>query len=153
MSTITYDCCSMKLPYCILSFLVERDIKFLLSFLHLEDIALLMASSKFLRVACLELPVWHTAESQLSEMNGFGHCGACNELVQCDDHVKKCGGEGYSGHKEHWMPSLGRELLSTNCIRQVWPHVYVLHDVRGKSNAILRTGELEQQHLEMHQIL
>ena len=54
-------------PCCVLKLLVERDenrdlFNHVVSFLHLEKIAGLLASSKFLRVCLAEISVWRNAE-------------------------------------------------------------------------------------------
>jgi len=82
-------------PCCVLKLLVERDenrdlFSHVVSFLHLEEIAGLMASSKFLRVVCLEIPAWRNAEVQLNAMNCFDRCSNCEEPWTAAGHTEEC---------------------------------------------------------------
>ena len=68
-------------------------------FLHLEDVAVLMSTSRMLRQKCVQLPQWRKAEAQLSAMNGFDCCPHCEKLWRSEGHVKacykNCGDRGY----------------------------------------------------------
>ena len=57
---------------------LEPDLfRHVVSFLHLEEIAVLMPTCRMMRQKVTELPAWGHAEAELSRCNCFDHCSDC----------------------------------------------------------------------------
>jgi hypothetical protein len=69
---------------------LESDLfSHVVSFLNLEECAVLMPTCRMMRQKVTELPAWGQAEAQLSARNSFDQCSHCEVPWRSPDHVEE----------------------------------------------------------------